>query len=83
MSSTNLVKAPTIGVTVDLRIYDEKAFRRAAYERGIEDGLSEEEAKEYLDPDSKSLGECGQMLIDPGVSPEGTEILQSSSESLN
>ena len=69
--------APTISIRVELRIFDEQAFRQAAYDRAIEDGLCEAEAKSFLDEEDKSLGDCGMMLVDPGASPSGSEILQS------
>lgn len=69
-----------VSVTVFLRVYDEKQFREAAYDRAIEDGLDEASAAQYKDQEEKSLSECAQMFIDPGISPSGAEILDSSSE---
>ncbi len=69
-----------VAVTVFLRVYDEERFREAAYDRAIQDGLDEETAMQYKHEEEKSLSECAQMLIDPGTSPSGAEILESSSE---
>jgi hypothetical protein len=69
-----------INVTVQLTVYDERAFRAAAQQRALDDGLSPKEAKTYLSKTKQSLGECAQMLIDPGVSPDGCSIEGSDSE---
>lgn len=70
----------SVSVTIDLDVYDPAAFRRVAYNRALEDGLDEEQASEYLDPDKMSLGECAAMILDPGASPDGASIECSSSE---
>lgn len=70
----------TISVTVHLDIYDPATFRAEAYARALKDGLDEEQAAEYLNPEKMSLGQCGIMLIDPGVSPDGAQIENSSAE---
>lgn len=40
----------SVSVTIELDVHDPTAFRRVAYNRALEDGLEEEQAKEYLDP---------------------------------
>ena len=61
-------------VTIGLTVHDETAFRTAARNRALADGLDPEEAENYLDPDAYSLGACAQMILDPGVSPDGAQI---------
>jgi hypothetical protein len=68
----------TVTVSIALRVYDEQQFRGLAVNRAIQDGIEEKEAQQYQNPEEKSLAECAQMLIDPGVSPLGSEILESS-----
>lgn len=63
-----------VTVSLDLSIYDEAQFRDAAYNQAIDEDLSPEEAKSFLDPEQKSLGECAQMLLDPGSGPSGSSI---------
>lgn len=62
------------------QIDDESAMRRAAADRATEDGLTQEEANEYLTAEWKSLADCVVMLLDPGQSPPGTSVLDSSVE---
>lgn len=69
-----------LSVTVELRIYDARAFRRAAYDRALRDGLDHQQASEYLNCEKMSLGQCGMMLIDPGMSPDGASIEGSSAD---
>lgn len=69
-----------VAVTLHLTIHDAKDFRQAAYERALEDGLDEDDAKTFLDPEGKHLGECAVMLFDPGMSPQGCSIVDSSTE---
>ena len=65
---------------MDLNVYDEKEFRAAARERALKDGLSTDAADEFLDEEKQSLGDCAVMLIDPGTSPDGADIVGSSAE---
>jgi len=60
---------------IHLRITCQQDFRRSARDRALSDGLSQEEAARYLDDDEMSLGECAAMLFDPGLSPNGCQIL--------
>lgn len=64
-----------ISVTINMEVFDESLFRKAARKRAIDDGLDEDSADAYLDPDIMSLDECGIMLIDPGTSPAGATIV--------
>lgn len=70
----------SLTVSLALSIHDEHAFRQAAAERADSDGLDREESRAYLDAASKSLGDCAVMIFDPGTSPPGCSILDSSSE---
>jgi hypothetical protein len=69
-----------VTVAIDIEVFDEKVFRQKAKERALEDGLSEEDAAGYLDEECQNIGACAQMLFDPGISPDGCEIIQSSAE---
>ncbi len=66
-----------VTVTLDLRVWDETAFRAAAVERALADGLNVEEANSVL---ARSLSDCAVMLIDPSMGPAGSDILGSSAE---
>ena len=68
----------TVTVTLELRVWDAKAFRAAARDRALVEGESSETAASFLDPEAKTLGECAQMLFDPGSGPDGCEVLESS-----
>lgn len=69
--------AMLVTVTLDLRVWDETAFRAAAVERALADGLDVEEANSFL---ARSLSDCAVMLIDPSTGPAGSDILGSSAE---
>lgn len=69
-----------VSVTIELNVHDPAAFRQVAYNRALKDGLDEEQAKEYLDPEKMSIGACGIMILDPGASPDGADIENSSSD---
>lgn len=68
-----------ITVTIAVRVHDKKAFVRAAQKRAINDGIAKtmREAREY-GYNTHDLPACAQMLFDPGISPDGCEILESS-----
>lgn len=76
------IDRPLVSVTLHLRIHDEGAFGRAARTRAIADGVSASEANAYLldDGAGMTLDDCAAMLLDPGASPDGGEILASSTE---
>lgn len=67
-------------VTIYFELHDEQAFRQAAYDRALADELSEEEARTYLDEEATSIGACATMLFDPGISPPGCSIVDSSAD---
>lgn len=72
-----------IDFCMTLRVTNEAAFRRAAYERALEElGGDEAQASEFLDDDLTSVGQCAVMLLDPGaLKPEwGAEIRDSHAE---
>ncbi|MEY2161399.1 hypothetical protein [Rhodanobacter sp. FW106-PBR-LB-2-11] len=66
-----------IEVTIAITVDDEAVFRRAAHDRALADQLGQEEAVSYLSADLTSVGQCAIMLLDPGVSPKGCSILDS------
>jgi hypothetical protein len=76
----DMAKDKEISVTIYLRVHDEEAFRRAARDRALEDGVDESKCEDFLKASEKSLGECAIMLFDPGMSPDGADILDSVSD---
>jgi hypothetical protein len=62
-----------ITVTFELDVFDESAFRQAAYEQARRQGCTD--AQDYLDKDKMSLNDCARINIDPGSSPAGSQIL--------
>ena len=68
----------TIEVSVYLRVHDPKRFVAAAQYRAVEEGVDPDDAVDTYNEDD--LGACARMLFDPGVSPPGCEILDSTAE---
>lgn len=66
-------------VSVSVRVYDEKALYKAAFEDLVNNhNYSEEEANGFFRPDGEiDVSACLRQMIDPGASPAGTEILGS------
>lgn len=69
-----------IEVTLYLRINDADEFRRTAHTRAESEGVTDDDLAAYLDPDEMSLGDCARMIFDPGMSPNGCSILDSSAD---
>ena len=69
-----------VSVTIYLTVHDEEEFRSEARDRALRDGLSIEEADAFKCDERTSLGECARMLIDPGLSPAGSQIEDSTAE---
>ncbi len=67
-----------ITLSINLDITDEEAFRQAAHDKALEEGLSPEEATAYLEDGGMSIGACAVMLLDPCISPPGSQIHDSS-----
>ena len=65
---------------MDVNVYDEKAFREAARDQAIKDGMKPEDAATFLDEEQQTLGSCAVMIFDPGESPAGCDIQQSNAE---
>lgn len=61
-----------IEFTLMLRITDETELREAAYQRAIEDGLSDEAAEEFRNG-VMPVSQCVVMLLDPSTL-EGASI---------
>lgn len=76
MSNTD--QRAQVQVTLNLTVSEVQAFVAAAVERAIAEGVSEEDARETYT--AENLGACAVMLIDPGMSPPGSQIEDSSSE---
>lgn len=66
----------SLSVTLDVVVHDEVAFREAARQMAVATG--DEDPGRFLQEDDTTLGECAQMLFDPGESHPGSEIVQSS-----
>jgi hypothetical protein len=67
---------PSLAFTLHVRIDDRKAFARAAVKQAVADGIDEDAAR----VSSRDLGWCATMLFDPGTSPDGCTLLDSSTE---
>jgi len=72
-------------VIIDVTVYDESALFQAACERYCKENeqcaAPEEDALDLLRPGGDiDVSACLQMLFDPGLSPPGCQIEQSSIE---
>lgn len=67
----------TFTVSIEVEVTDEACLRIAAYNRALQDELTEEEAREFLDESKQSIRDCLIMLFDPGA-VEGCSIHGSS-----
>ena len=68
-------------VTLYVDVSDPEELYKAALERAVGDGLTQESASEDLRPDGEiHVGNCLLMLLDPGRAPPGCEILGSACE---
>jgi hypothetical protein len=69
-------------VHLDLEVYDERALFNTALKHARSTGSSHTEAMELLMPDGQTIdvSACLIMLLDPGESPSGLTILESSVE---
>lgn len=70
----------SIKVSLFISVHDQEAFRQRAYSQALSEDLSEEDANVYLDKNLTSLGDCAIMIFDPGVSPNGCDIVESTAE---
>ena len=68
----------SVSVTLYLTVDDAEAFAQAAVARAIEEGVDADDAASTYTADA--LTDCARMLFDPGISPPGCEILDSSAE---
>lgn len=71
--SDNNAKRTTITLTMYVTVHDPEAFIAAAAERAKHDGVGDS-----WNP--SSLSECAVMLLDPGISPTGSQIEDTSAE---
>ena len=70
-----------VTASLHLRVYDVRAVARAAQQRAIAEGFAKtlkEARKAGYGP--RDLGACALMLLDPGKSPPGSKIRDSSAE---
>ena len=66
---------------VDIEVHDPKALHVAARLRALADGITAGQLDEYIGTRAEPhIPSCLQMLFDPGTSPPGTSIQQSSVE---
>lgn len=72
----------TYAVSLYVRVRDKKELFKTASAQAKKDGMSDAEIKEMLkDSDNKiDVSACLRMIFDPGTSPAGCEILDSSCE---
>lgn len=73
------MKKTIIRVTLEIEVFDKDAFRNAAIEQAKKDGL-EVGPDSGFDPDD--ISDCAKMIFDPGVSPPGCQIEESSVETI-
>lgn len=69
-----------ISVTLHVTVSDERALRAAAVANLIKDGMAPKGAREYRSKAKYSAGDCLRVLLDPGISPPGCQIEDSSAE---
>ena len=68
-----------IDVTLSCEVHDIRALIRAARKRAMAElDLTPEEAKEGYN--AHTLDQCARLLLDPGVSPPGLSIQDSTAE---
>lgn len=77
--------APAFAVIIDVTVYDQNALFKAALERYSKENdevtTPQDDARDLLMPGGDiDVSACLQMLFDPGLSPPGCEIEQSSVE---
>lgn len=68
----------SVSVTLDMQVHDEAAFRLAA--RNMAEASGDDDPERFLQEDDTTLGECAQMLYDPGEGHPGSTVMQSTYE---
>lgn len=73
-----------VTITVRVANEDRETLFRAAWAHAItKDGMTGQDATEMLRPEGRiDVKACLQMLLDPGVSPDGCDIEESNVELL-
>lgn len=68
--------------SLEFTVADEEALFEAAVTRAIDDGYTEQDAREHLRDEEYGIDvrRCAQMLLDPGSIPGCIEIIDSSCE---
>ena len=64
-------------VTIQVEVFDSAALKKAAWQRAKADGMSWKEWQRIRKENGGTADDL-QMIFDPGVSPPGTSIQQSS-----
>ncbi len=72
----------TYEVSLYVRVHDKEELFKSASAQALKEGMSEAEIGEMLkSPDNEiDVSACLRMIFDPGTSPAGCEILDSSCE---
>jgi hypothetical protein len=71
----------TYQVTMDIKVFDEDALFEQAKSHAIATGTEEADAIDLLKPAGEiDITACLIMLLDPGVSPSGIEIQETTVE---
>ncbi len=72
-------------VAIEIRVHDKRALYDQALKQAVDqNSLSLREAREMLGTTRKvNVDACLRMILDPGVSPDGTEINESTAELLS
>lgn len=68
----------TYQVTIEVQVSDAGELRRAALERALADGITASDWRKTRR--ERGPGADLVMLLDPGISPPGTEIMDSTAE---
>lgn len=70
----------TAELSLYLRVHDTLALAHAAARRAVEDAAYDTEEDYLSENPVEDIGTHIRMLLDPGITPEGLEILDSACE---
>ena len=71
----------TYAVTLYVSVHDDEELFKNASAKAAEEGMSAPEIEDMLKPDGEiSVSKCLRTIFDPGMSPGGCQILDSSCE---
>lgn len=74
------MKRTTHTVTIAVEVWDRRALFHAAMKKTIAEGTSRNDYLAQRRDESDKIAFDLTMLLDPGMSPSGTEIIESSVE---